>query len=109
VPIFLGYSEYRVDRSPIARTVRSLEDSLRLPRKKIISGGNRRLALRSRREAQQIPPSKTDAHKCDRIRIGAILWPDDDKDRAGFLLMKPRCFIDEECADEVIDKSTGFQ
>jgi hypothetical protein len=53
--------------------------------------------------------SKTDAKKCGRIRIGAILWLDDDGNRAGLLLMNPRCFIEEECADEVIDKSTDFR
>jgi hypothetical protein len=35
-------------------------------------------------------------------QIGAILWLDDDQNRAGLLLMKPRCFVEQECADEVI-------
>jgi hypothetical protein len=39
----------------------------------------------------------------DRITIGAILWPDDDENRAGLLLTKPRCFVEEKCADEVFD------
>jgi hypothetical protein len=29
--------------------------------------------------------SKTEAKKCDRIAIGAILWLDDDENRAGLL------------------------
>ena len=41
---------------------------------------------------------KTDAEKCDRIRIGAILRLDDDENRAG-LLLKPRCRAEEERAD----------
>jgi hypothetical protein len=48
---------------------------------------------------------KTDAEKCDRITTGAILWLDDDENRAGLLLKKPRCFVEQECADEVIDRS----
>jgi hypothetical protein len=32
--------------------------------------------------------SKTDAQKYDRISIDAILWLDDDENRAGLLLMK---------------------
>jgi len=32
----------------------------------------------------------------------------DDENRMGLLLMKPRCFVEEECADRVIDKSTDF-
>jgi hypothetical protein len=47
--------------------------------------------------------------KRDRITIGAILWLDDDENRAGLLLIKPRCFVEEKCADEVIDKSTYFR
>jgi hypothetical protein len=31
--------------------------------------------------------SKTDAKKCDRITIGAILWLEDDENRAGLLLI----------------------
>jgi hypothetical protein len=45
----------------------------------------------------------------DRITIGAILWLDDDENRAGLLLIKPSCFVEEECADEAIDKSTDFR
>jgi hypothetical protein len=41
---------------------------------------------------------KTDAEKCDRIRIGAILRLDDDENRAG-LLLEPRCLAEEERAD----------
>jgi len=41
--------------------------------------------------------------------IGAILWPDDDGIRAGLSLTKPKCIVEEECADEVIDKSTEFR
>jgi hypothetical protein len=41
---------------------------------------------------------KTDAEKCDRIRIGAILRLEDDENRAG-LLLKPRCLAEEERAD----------
>jgi hypothetical protein len=52
---------------------------------------------------------KTDAKKCDRITIGAILWLDDDENRAGLLLTKPGSFAEEECTDEVIDKSTDFR
>jgi hypothetical protein len=48
---------------------------------------------------------KSDAKKCDRIAIAAILWLDDDENRAGLLLMKPRCFVEQE----VIDKSTDFR
>jgi hypothetical protein len=49
---------------------------------------------------------KTDAKKCDPITIGAMLWLVDDENRAGLLLIKPRCFVEEECADEVINGST---
>src|SRR5260370_29619849 len=38
------------------------------------------------------------------ITIGAILWLDDDESRAGLLLIKPRCFVEEECGDEVIER-----
>jgi len=41
--------------------------------------------------------------------IGAILRLDDDEIRAGFLLIEPRCFIEEECADEVIDELSDFR
>jgi hypothetical protein len=41
---------------------------------------------------------KTDAEKCDRIKIGAILRLDDDENRAG-LLLRPRCLVEEERAD----------
>jgi hypothetical protein len=30
---------------------------------------------------------------------------DDDENRGGLFLIKPRCFVEEEYADEVIDKS----
>ena len=36
---------------------------------------------------------KTDAKKCDPITIGAMLWLVDDENRAGLLLIKPRCFV----------------
>jgi hypothetical protein len=36
---------------------------------------------------------KTDAKKRDPITTGAILWLDDDENRAGLLLIKPRCFV----------------
>ncbi len=52
---------------------------------------------------------KTDAKKCDPITIGAMLWLVDDENRAGLILIKPRCFVEEECADEAIDKSTDFR
>ena len=52
---------------------------------------------------------KTDAKKCDPITIGAMLWLVDDENRAGLLLIKPRCFVEEEWADEAIDKSTDFR
>ena len=52
---------------------------------------------------------KTDAKKCDPIAIGAMLWLVDDENRAGLLLIKPRWFVEQECADEVIDKSTDFR
>jgi hypothetical protein len=42
------------------------------------------------------------------IAIGAILWLDDDGNRAGLLLIKPGCSVEEECTDEVIDRSTDF-
>ena len=51
---------------------------------------------------------KTDAKKCDPITIDAMLWLVDDENRAGLILIKPRCFVEEECADEAIDKSTDF-
>jgi hypothetical protein len=41
--------------------------------------------------------------KCDRITIHAILWPDEDANRA--LLIEPKCFVEEECADEAIEKT----
>jgi hypothetical protein len=37
------------------------------------------------------------------------IMPDNDESRAGHLLMKPRSFVEEESADEVIDKSTNFR
>jgi hypothetical protein len=40
---------------------------------------------------------ETDAKRCDRITIDAILWLDDDQSRAGLLLIKPRCFVEKEC------------
>jgi hypothetical protein len=43
------------------------------------------------------------------IAIGALIWPDNDERCAGHLLMKPRSFVEEESADEVIDKSTNFR
>src|SRR3984893_5226134 len=51
---------------------------------------------------------KADA-KVRLITIGVILWLADDENRAGLLLIKPRCFVEDECADEVIDKSTDFR
>jgi hypothetical protein len=45
----------------------------------------------------------------DHITTNAILWPDDDESRAGLLLIKPRCFVEEECAGEKIDQSTDFR
>jgi len=44
-----------------------------------------------------------------RSTIGAMLWLVDDENRAGLLLIKPRCFVEEECADEAIDKSTDVR
>jgi hypothetical protein len=41
---------------------------------------------------------KTDAEKCDRIRIGGTLWLEDDESRAG-LSLKPKCLAEEERAD----------
>jgi hypothetical protein len=41
---------------------------------------------------------KTNAEKCDRIRIGAILRLDDDENRAG-LLLKTEMLVEEERAD----------
>jgi len=38
---------------------------------------------------------KTDAKKCDPITIGAMLWLVDDENRAGLLLIKPRCFVEK--------------
>jgi len=38
-----------------------------------------------------------------------MLWLVDDENRAGLLLIKPRWFVEQECADEVIDKSTDFR
>jgi hypothetical protein len=52
---------------------------------------------------------KSDAKKCDRIAIAAILWLDADENRAGLLLIRPRCLVEEEDADEVIDKSKDFR
>jgi hypothetical protein len=53
---------------------------------------------------------EADGQICDHIMIGAILWlEEDDENRAGLLLIKSRCFVEEECADEVIDKSTDFR
>jgi hypothetical protein len=52
---------------------------------------------------------KTGTQKMRSITIGAILWLDDDENRAGLLLTKPRCFVEQECADEVIDKSSDFR
>jgi hypothetical protein len=37
---------------------------------------------------------KTDAKKCDRLTIRAILWPDDDEDRVAFTL----------CSDGIVHK-----
>jgi hypothetical protein len=28
--------------------------------------------------------------------MGAIFWLDDDENHAGFLLIEPRCFVEEE-------------
>jgi hypothetical protein len=47
---------------------------------------------------------KTDAKRCDRITIGAMT-----RTALAYLLVKPRCFVEQECADEVIDKSTDFR
>jgi hypothetical protein len=52
---------------------------------------------------------ETDAKNGFPITIGAILWLDDDENRAGLLLIKPGCLVEEEYADEVIDKSTDFR
>jgi hypothetical protein len=41
--------------------------------------------------------------------IGAILWLDDDGNRAGFLLIEPHCFGEKTCVVEAIDKSTHFR
>jgi hypothetical protein len=53
--------------------------------------------------------SKNRRQKGDRITIGALLRLDDDEHRAGVLLIEPRCFAEEECADEAIDKSTDYR
>jgi hypothetical protein len=45
----------------------------------------------------------------DHISIGSIIWLDDDESRAGLLLIEARCFVEEECPDEGIDKSTDFR
>jgi hypothetical protein len=52
---------------------------------------------------------KSDGETCDRTTIGAILRPDDDENRAGLFLTKPRCFVEQECVDEVIDRSADFR
>jgi hypothetical protein len=49
---------------------------------------------------------KTDAEKCDRIRIAAILRLDENS--AG-LLIEARCFVEEECPDVVIVQSSDFR
>jgi hypothetical protein len=37
-----------------------------------------------------------------------MIWLDDDESRAGLLLLiEARCFVDEECPDEGIDKLTS--
>jgi hypothetical protein len=41
---------------------------------------------------------KTNAKKCDRIRIAAILRLDDDENGAGLLLVEARCFVEQELA-----------
>jgi hypothetical protein len=43
------------------------------------------------------------------ITIGVILWLDDDESRAGLLLTKPSCCVNEECGDEAINRSTDFR
>jgi len=35
----------------------------------------------------------------------AILWQSDEETRTSLLLIKPRCFVEKVCADEVIDTS----
>jgi hypothetical protein len=40
-----------------------------------------------------------------RITTGAILGLDDDENRDGLLLIKPRRFVEQDCADEVIASS----
>jgi hypothetical protein len=43
------------------------------------------------------------------IAIGATLWLDDDENLTGLVRTKQRCFVEQECADEVIEKSTDFR
>jgi hypothetical protein len=50
---------------------------------------------------------KTNVQKCDHITIDEILWLDDQENRTGLIFIKLRCFVEEECADEVI--ATDFR
>jgi hypothetical protein len=50
---------------------------------------------------------KSDGETCDRTTIGTILRPDDDENRAGLLLTKPKCFVSKNAP--VIDKSADFR
>jgi hypothetical protein len=52
---------------------------------------------------------ETKAKRCDRITFDAILWLDDDHDRASLLLTKPSSLAEQECAGEMIDRSTDFR
>jgi hypothetical protein len=38
-----------------------------------------------------VNPRTETPKKCDPITVGAILWLDDDKNRAALLLINPRC------------------
>jgi hypothetical protein len=53
--------------------------------------------------------SKNRRQKCDRITIGALLWLDNDENRAGFLLIETHGFGEKKCVADAIDKSTHFR
>jgi hypothetical protein len=43
------------------------------------------------------------------ITIGALLWLDNDENRAGFLLIETHGFSEKKCVADAIDKSTHFR
>jgi hypothetical protein len=43
------------------------------------------------------------------ITIGALLWLDNDENRAGFLLIETHGFGEKKCVADAIDKSTHFR